>query len=112
MINRLLFGDTPIAWVLLARDGDRVLGMASYSLLWPAAAAEPSLFLKELFVRPQDRRRGVARLLMDRVFTIAREQGAGRVEWRTEVVNTEAQAFYESLGAKIHSGEVFYRAEM
>ncbi|GAA3844041.1 hypothetical protein GCM10022226_78850 [Sphaerisporangium flaviroseum] len=34
MINHLLFGDVLIAWTLLARDADRVVGMASYSYHW------------------------------------------------------------------------------
>ncbi|RCG17791.1 GNAT family N-acetyltransferase [Sphaerisporangium album] len=112
MINRLLFGDRPIAWVLLARDGGRVVGMASYSFHWPAAGAEHSMFLKELYVRVSDRRRGVAGVLMECLYEIARVEGCGRVEWQTEVANLDAQAFYESLAGKIHDGKVFYRVDM
>ncbi|GGK81969.1 GCN5 family N-acetyltransferase [Sphaerisporangium melleum] len=112
MINRWLFGDKPAAWVLLARDHDRVVGMAAYSYHWPAAAAEASMFLKELFVREGDRRRGVANLLMQRLYDIARSEGCTRVEWQTETTNQDAQAFYASLGAKVHDGKVFYRVQV
>ncbi|WP_405593205.1 hypothetical protein [Streptomyces sp. NBC_01190] len=56
-IRRALFSPRPAATVLLARDGDQILGLASYSLLWPAAGADTSLYLKELYVREHARRR-------------------------------------------------------
>ncbi|WP_344952838.1 GNAT family N-acetyltransferase [Sphaerisporangium flaviroseum] len=63
-------------------------------------------------MREADRRCGVADLLMQRLFDIARQQGCGRVEWQTEHDNTSARRFYEALGAKIHDGKVFYRVEL
>ena len=67
MIDRLLFGDLLVARVLLVRDGDRAVGRGAYSYLWPAAAAEHAMFPKELFVRPRDRSRGVAGVLICRM---------------------------------------------
>ncbi|WP_436760438.1 N-acetyltransferase family protein [Streptosporangium sp. V21-05] len=108
-IETLLFGEFPVAWVLLARDEDQVVGMASYSFLWPAAGASHSLFLKELFVRESARRQGVARFLMERVRQIATKSGCSRVEWQTERGNTDARRFYEAIGVPIHDGKIFYR---
>jgi GNAT superfamily N-acetyltransferase len=75
-IGAALFGERPVATVLLARDGDDVLGLASYSVLWPAAGAESSVYLKELYVRAPHRRRGVARALLEQA---ARGGDGGRV---------------------------------
>ena len=35
-INEAVFASQPAAWVLLARDGARLAGIAAYSFLWPA----------------------------------------------------------------------------
>lgn len=111
-IRRALFGDWPVAKVLLAehpRDG--VLGMASYSLLWPAAGAESSLYLKELFVREAARRQGVAKLLMANLRLAARAEGCSRIEWTADRDNPAALAFYKALGLHPNQGKVFYRAD-
>jgi ribosomal protein S18 acetylase RimI-like enzyme len=111
-IRAALFGDRPAAYCLLARAGDRVLGLASYSLLWPAAGADTSLYLKELYVRDGGRRQGVARALMDAVKAAAVEAGCSRVEWTADSDNPPALALYEALGVSQHTGKVFYRLEV
>lgn len=94
-----LFGDHPIATVLLARDDNsNVLGMASYSLLWPASGTRCQLFLTELYVRDEHRGNGVGRALLNRLVEIAQEHNAMRVAWTARRNNVAAQSFYESLG--------------
>ena len=41
-VKARLFCDPPAAHVLLARDGDRIVGLASYSFLWPAVGLTQS----------------------------------------------------------------------
>lgn len=108
-IRAALFGNNPIATVLLAREGDDVLGLASYSFLWPAAGAESSLFLKELFVRERARRRGVARALMEEVRAAADTAGCTRVEWTADRDNPPALALYQALGFQQRDDKPFYR---
>lgn len=111
-IRSALFSAQPAATVLLARDGDEVLGLASYSLLWPAAGADTSLYLKELYVRTAARRRGVARALMSALRDEAAARGCSRVEWTADTDNPPALALYEALGVQPHQGKVFYRASL
>lgn len=110
-VRTALFGVRPDAETLVARDGDRLVGLASYSLLWPAAGLTSSQFLKELYVAEAARGRGVGRSMMARLFTIAAELGCSRVEWMTERTNGPAQAFYAKLGHKPNEQKVFYRVE-
>jgi GNAT superfamily N-acetyltransferase len=110
-VREALFGARPVATVLLARDGGTVLGMASYTFLWPASGADTSLYLKELFVVAEGRRRGVARALMTALREEATAAGCSRVEWTADRDNPPALAFYASLGAKERDGKVFYRVE-
>lgn len=108
-IEALLFRDQPAAHVLLARDSDKVVGMAAYSFLWPAAGVTQSLYLKELYVAASHRRRGIGRLLMDRLRQIASKSGCSRIEWTTDDNNPNAQRFYERLGLLPHAGKTHFR---
>lgn len=110
-VKAMIFRDPPAAHVLLASDGEGVIGLASYSFLWPAVGLTQSLFLKELYVAQKHRGRGVGRQLMQHLFDLATETGCSRVEWMTEQTNTEAQAFYAQLGHAPNAEKVFYRVE-
>ncbi|MCZ4096647.1 GNAT family N-acetyltransferase [Streptomyces sp. So13.3] len=108
-IHAALFSALPMATVLLAREGGDVVGLASYSFLWPAAGAEASLYLKELYVRETARRRGVAGVFMAKLREAADEAGCTRIEWTADRDNPPALAFYEAFGAEPRDGKVFYR---
>ncbi len=111
-IRAALFGEHPVASVLLARAGTDVLGLASYTYLWPAVGASTSLYLKELYVLQTARRRGVALALMNALKTIATEAGCSRIEWTADTDNPSALAFYEALDAKPQTGKIFYRSPL
>ncbi|MDJ0345224.1 GNAT family N-acetyltransferase [Streptomyces sp. H10-C2] len=110
-VHNALFGERPMATVLLASDGEQVVGLASYTFLWPAAGADASLYLKEMFVLESARRRGVAGAFMAALRSVAEEAGCSRVEWTADRDNPPALAFYEAFGAERRDGKVFYRWE-
>jgi GNAT superfamily N-acetyltransferase len=108
-IKDALFGDPPVAYALLAWDEGQLVGLASYSFLWPVMGLTRSLFLKELYVSDSARRTGIGRQLMNGLFSIAVKRGCSRVEWHTDRFNTNAQRFYELLGVQPHPSKIFYR---
>ena len=108
-VRDVLFGSPPLAYALVARDGQAPAGLAAYSFLWPAAGLSASLYLKELYVAEayrRDRRRAHAH---GRAGAVASRRGLSRVEWTTDTSNEGAQAFYESLGAKPLTAKIFHR---
>lgn len=109
-VRQVLFGPMRAARVLLAQDGPDVVGLASYSHLWPAAGVTASLYLKELYIRKAYRQRGIGRLLMAEICSIAHESGCSRVEWTTDRDNADAQAFYRQIGAPTRA-KIMYRLE-
>jgi GNAT superfamily N-acetyltransferase len=111
-IRSLLWRPAPVAFVLLARDADTVVGLAAYSFLWPAAGITASLYLKELYVSQSHRGRGVGRLLMARLQDIATAEGCSRLEWTTDRDNDAAQAFYKAAGFEVDASKVFYRVTL
>jgi GNAT superfamily N-acetyltransferase len=57
------------------------------------------IWLEDLFVLPEWRRRGVGRMLLDEVVSLAKERGCGRVEWSVLDWNEPAIGFYRAYGA-------------
>ena len=110
-INEAIFSDPPSAYALLAWDGDKLVGFASYSFLWPAVGLTRSLYLKEMYVAETARRKGIGKLLMQHLYDIAVKNNCSRVEWTTDQDNVDAQHFYAELGAAIKESKLFYRIE-
>lgn len=103
-----LFGPDPAAGVLIATPDDRpdaVAGMAVWFRTFSTWLGRPGVYLEDLFVRPEFRRRGLARQLLDGLA----ERSEGRVEWSVLDWNSEAITFYDRLGATPVDGWTRYR---
>lgn len=95
-----LFGARPRAEVILADDGGTVVGFALFFHNFSTFLARPGLYLEDLFVLPEHRRRGWGKRLLRELGRIAVERGCGRFEWSVLHWNEDAIAFYRSLGAQ------------
>jgi GNAT superfamily N-acetyltransferase len=104
-----LFREPKAAYALLAWDAGRLVGMAAYSFLWPAAGVTRSLYLKELYVTATVRGKGVGMSLMQRLCQVAVEHECSRVEWTTDKGNVLGEDFYERLGVPQNEEKTFYR---
>nr|MDT0660787.1 GNAT family N-acetyltransferase [Micromonospora sp. DSM 115978] len=112
-VKQALFEVVPLAYALIAENGEGdPVGFAAYSFLWPAAGSTHSLFLKELYVREQGRRQGVATGLMRELHDIAAARpGCSRIEWMTDRDNPGARSFYRALGLPEFDGKIVYRVD-
>jgi GNAT superfamily N-acetyltransferase len=86
---------------LIAKDGERAVGFALLFHTYSTWRGRQGLWLEDLFVLPDERRRGVGKRLLDRVVSLAKERGCGRVEWSVLDWNQPAIAFYRSYGATL-----------
>lgn len=80
--------------ILVESDG-RII---AYVLFWVLPGA---IDVHNIAVHPDYQRRGIARLLLDRVISEARRQSAIRVMLEVRQSNTAAQKLYESTGFAI-----------
>ena len=64
-------------------------------------------YLEDLFVAPTARKQGVARALIEAVYALADQRGAGRVYWLTHESNTTARALYDQVARNL--GFIQYR---
>jgi GNAT superfamily N-acetyltransferase len=99
LLHDALFGEHPAAEVVLAFDGVSIAGFALWFRSFSTFLARPGIYLEDLFVFPEYRRRGLGRRLLVHLARTAVERGYGRVEWAVLDWNEDALRFYRSLGA-------------
>jgi GNAT superfamily N-acetyltransferase len=97
------FRANPLFHALLAEWDGQTAAYALYFFTYSTVAGRPSLFVEDLFVRAQFRRKGIGKALLQRMAVIAREQNCYGMRWEVLNWNTPAIDFYRSLGAKIQS---------
>lgn len=95
------FGARPRIELWVAELDGRVVAYGVLFETYSTFRALPTLYLEDLFVHPEARRRGVATAMMERFRALARERGCGRFEWIVLEWNTGAQALYRRLGAEM-----------
>ena len=100
LLSAALFDPMPRlrAWVAASAE-EELLGYATATIDFSTWSTRSFMHLDCLFVRAPARGRGVGRLLTDAAFSAARALGVAQVQRQTPVWNTDAQRFYEHLGA-------------
>jgi ribosomal protein S18 acetylase RimI-like enzyme len=83
---------------LLAEFEGEVVGFACVEVRPAIGDFEPRAEVTDLYIREQDRRRGIGRALMSAAEAHARANGAETLFLLTGHTNAAAQAFYRALG--------------
>jgi GNAT superfamily N-acetyltransferase len=96
-----LFGPRPAAEALIAWAGKEAAGFALFFHNFSTFLGRRGLWLEDLFVRPDFRRKGCAQALLRSLAAIAVERNCGRFEWAVLDWNVRAIDFYRALGASV-----------
>lgn len=96
-----LFGARPAAEVLIATRNAEPAAFALFFHNFSTFLGRPGLWLEDLYVRPEHRRKGCAKALLRSLAALARTRGCGRFEWAVLDWNVPAIDFYRSLGATL-----------
>jgi GNAT superfamily N-acetyltransferase len=94
------FGDRRRFETFLAELDAAVVGYAIIFETYSTFLALPTLYLEDLFVRPDARGQGVGKALFEHCRAEAHRRGCGRMEWAVLNWNTPAIKFYERYGAR------------
>lgn len=100
-LQATLFGEPPLAYVLLVEQAHHKVGFALYYFRYSSYAAQPSLWLDDLFLDIQARGQGIGTQLMQQLAAIAHAQHCTHMAWNAHPHNDRGIKFYLGLGAKI-----------
>ncbi|MCA9677019.1 MAG: GNAT family N-acetyltransferase [Kofleriaceae bacterium] len=106
------FADPPRYELWVAEVDGAVAAYAATFMTYSTFRARPTLFLEDLFVHPDARRRGVATAVLARLRAEAEARGCGRFEWMVLDWNADAQRLYAGVGAEEHSAWRLWRVTL
>lgn len=88
--------------VLVAEHNGIILGFVLAERWYPPPVARQSfeIYIESMFVRPEHRRRGIGRKLVDAVADWTHGEGADRMRLGVLSVNEEAKKFWRSVGGR------------
>ena len=96
-----LFGSHPYVEAIIAEYAGETAGFALFFPNYSTFLTQPGIYLEDLFVLPQYRRKGVGKEILGYLARLAVERGYGRLEWSVLDWNSNAIAFYERMGAQV-----------
>lgn len=99
LIRQWLFGATPRAYCVMAEWDGAPAGFALYFYNFSTFLSQPGIYIEDVFVRPDFRRKGIAKNIFRHLARKALAEGCGRLEWWVLDWNTDAITFYQSIGA-------------
>lgn len=94
------FGPQPVFQCLIAEWDGQPAAMALYFHFYSTWRGNAGIHLEDLFVRPQFRRKGIAKALFRRLAQIALSRG-DRFQWHVLDWNQMAIDFYGQMGAQM-----------
>ena len=100
MLEKWLFGEHPVAEVLIAEWDGTPRGFALFFHNFSTFLGKPGFFLEDLYVQQGFRGKGIGKGLLLKLAQLAVERGYGRVEWSVLDWNEPSIGFYKALGAK------------
>jgi GNAT superfamily N-acetyltransferase len=93
----------------MARKDSKPLGVATFSILYPAPDLTGELFMKDLFTIQETRGKGVGTAILRFLARYAIENNCSRFDWTAERPNAKAVEFYEGLGIPRVEEKIYYR---
>lgn len=95
---KLIFADPKVGRLYVARDGGKVVAMASLLFTVSTAEGGKAALFEDLVVRPEYRKQGIGAMLLEHVIAQARAEGVLRMTLLTDMQNERAQVLYRKLG--------------
>jgi GNAT superfamily N-acetyltransferase len=93
------FGKNPVWWTFVAEEDGIVLGFALYYIRYSTWKGQ-RMYLEDIIVTEKARRKGIGKLLMDRLIEEAKEKKFNGIMWQVLEWNEPAINFYKKYNAK------------
>jgi GNAT superfamily N-acetyltransferase len=108
-ISAALFGDSPSVYGHVADVDGGIAAMALWFVNFSTWDGVAGIHLEDLFVRPEFRRRGLARALMATLASECLQRGYTRLSWAVLNWNTDAITLYDGIGGEPQHEWTTYR---
>lgn len=89
-----------LIYAIVVEDGSGALGFCTYYFTYTTFLGRAKLFVEDIFIEPEHRRKGAGRALLNEMARIATERNCARMEFQVLDWNDSAVDFYESCGAE------------
>ncbi|UUM10894.1 GNAT family N-acetyltransferase [Clostridiaceae bacterium HFYG-1003] len=99
LLNEWLFERNKAEVLFLVVD-EKEVGFALFFHNFSTFLGRAGIYLEDLFVLEEHRKKGYGRAILRKLAQIARERGCGRLEWWCLDWNKPSIDFYRSLGAQ------------
>lgn len=96
-----IIADSAIGHILVAREGNQVLGMVSLLYSVSTALGGRVAWLEDMVVTGEARGLGVGSVLLEFALKFARDNGCKRITLLTDADNVSAQRFYGRVGFEV-----------
>lgn len=100
VLRRSLF-EQRVAEALLIEAAGEAIGYAIFFTTFSTFECRSGIWLEDVYVRPEHRRGGIGRRVMEHLAGLALERGHVRLEWCALEWNEPALKFYDGLGATV-----------
>lgn len=94
------FGPEKVFDFLVAEENGKILGIALYYYSYSTWKGK-CIYLEDLVVTQAQRRRGIGKLLFDKLIHISKTKDVRRLSWQVLDWNQPAIDFYKSIGAQL-----------
>jgi GNAT superfamily N-acetyltransferase len=100
VLRRSLFEEKAAEALLLETADGEAVGYAIFFTTFSTFECRSGIWLEDVYVRPEHRRGGLGRLVMEHLANLALDRGHVRLDWVALEWNEPALNFYEQLGAQ------------
>ena len=89
-----------------AENGNNnIVGFATFFFTYYSWSGK-ALYLDDLYVQDAYRKQGIGKMLLDEVIQLAKNSHCKKLRWQVSKWNSNAIAFYKSLGAEVDEVEI------
>lgn len=111
VLRRTLFEEKAAEALLIETASGEAIGYAIFFTTFSSFECRSGIWLEDVYVRPEHRRSGIGRAVMEHLAQITQQRGHVRLEWVALDWNEPALDFYEGLGAKRLDDWIIHRLE-
>lgn len=108
-LQNVMFGENSFVKGLIALADETPIAYAIFFPFFASFKGQRSLFLEDIYIKPEFRQAGIGEQMLRKIAKIARSQNCSRIDFQVLKDNQKAINFYKKLGASCNEDETHYK---